>query len=320
MIIMLAPMAGVTNRPFRLLCKEMGADIVYTEMVSARALAYNNKNTMRLLESDVNEIPIAAQFFGSEPELLAQAARLAQSLGFCEANVNMGCPVPKVVKNGEGCALMNNPALAYKIVQAMAKAVSIPITVKMRAGFGIDKNAPEFAKVCECAGASRLIVHGRTRSQFYAGRADWNIIGQVKQAVNIPVIANGDIAEPQDAHAVIDLTGCDGVMIGRAAMGNPWVFKKLKHFILAGCVLNAPSKREVYNVALRHCAMMSDKIVEMRKHVSWYVKGLENATRARAQINRAQTLCEMEEILTGLCGRADMFGEESPSFAGQGGR
>ncbi|MDR1913784.1 MAG: tRNA dihydrouridine synthase DusB [Clostridiales bacterium] len=309
MKVYLAPMAGVTNRPFRLLCNEQGCDITVTEMISAKALSYNNARTLGMLETNkylTNHYPLTAQFFGREPALMANAARIAESMGFDAIDVNMGCPAPKIVKNGEGSALLKEPALAGLIVEAMSKAVTIPVSAKIRSGYDANHiNAVEIAKILESSGASSIVVHPRTKDQFYHGKADWHIIKSVKLSVEIPVIANGDIDSPEAARAVCNQTNCDGVMIGRAALGNPWIFSRVKKFLSTGELLPEPSANDKINMALRHCAMMKDKIFEMRKHVSWYIKTMEGATAARVAINSAVTLKQMENILTELGSRAN---------------
>ena len=302
--LILAPMAGVTDLPFRLLCKEQGCDVLYTEMVSAKAMYYNNKNTAPLLALDVKEHPIGLQLFGSEPYLMGEMAKRVEAIGFDFVDINMGCPVPKVFRNGEGSALMQNPKLAGEIVQAIVKAVAIPVTVKMRKGVDEEHvNAVELAKIVENNGAAAIAVHGRTRSQYYAGAADWGIIRQVKEAVSIPVIGNGDILTAQDALRMKAETGCDAFMIGRGAKGNPWIFHQIKTALQSGTLPDKPPVAEVVDMILRHLdTMIAMKgeftgIHEMRKHVSWYTVGYPNASKIRGAVNAVETREELVELL-----------------------
>ena len=240
--VVLAPMAGVTDLPFRLLCKEMGCGLLYTEMVSAKAILYNNKNTEALLEVTPQENPISVQLFGSDPQIMADIAKRIEERPFDIIDVNMGCPVPKVVNNGEGSALMKNPELAAKIVRAISDRIKKPVTVKFRKGFNDENiNAVEFARMMEQSGASAVAVHGRTREEYYSGTADWDIIRKVKEAVKIPVIASGDIFTPEDAVRCKNETGCDGLMIARGARGNPWIFRQIKEFEKSGQYQDKPS-------------------------------------------------------------------------------
>lgn len=302
--IALGPMAGVTDLPFRKLCKEMGCGLMYTEMVSAKAILYNNKNTDELLRVDENERPIAVQLFGSDPDIMAEMAARIEEGPYDFIDINMGCPVPKIVGNGEGSALMKNPKLAGDIVAAMVKKCKKPITVKIRKGFDDENiNAPEFAKVLEANGASAVAVHGRTREQYYTGNADWDIISKVKAAVNIPVIGNGDITKPVDAKKMIEQTGCDGVMIGRAARGNPWIFKEVSHYLATGELIERPTLDEVRKMILRHARMLVEYkgnfigIREMRKHVSWYISGYPHSAAIRNQVNMVESIEELEELI-----------------------
>lgn len=302
--IALGPMAGVTDLPFRKLCKEMGCGLMYTEMVSAKAILYNNKNTDELLRVDENERPIAVQLFGSDPDIMAEMAARIEEGPYDFIDINMGCPVPKIVGNGEGSALMKNPKLAGDIVATMVKKCKKPITVKIRKGFDDENiNAPEFAKVLEANGASAVAVHGRTREQYYTGNADWDIISKVKAAVNIPVIGNGDITTPVDAKKMIEQTGCDGVMIGRAARGNPWIFKEVSHYLATGELIERPTLDEVRKMILRHARMLVEYkgnfigIREMRKHVSWYISGYPHSAAIRNQVNMVESIEELEELI-----------------------
>jgi len=323
--IYLAPMAGVTDRPFRLIAKEFGCDMAYTEMISAKALSYGNRKTIEMLAADRDESPLAVQFFGREPDILAEAVKTAISAGFSEVNLNMGCPAPKVVKNGEGSALLLEPETAAKAVGAMAKAAlgHIRFSVKIRSGFTSGRvNAVETARLLQESGAGAVIVHPRTRDQYYAGRSDWEVIRRVKNTVNIPVIGNGDIYTPADAKAMLDQTGCDGVMIARGSLGNPWIFSRIKSYLQTGEAQPEPGITERVSTALRHCrALIEYKgnlgLLECRKHAAWYIKGIDGAAAARALINKAESYNEIEEILTRLGSRAGNR-EESPGSAGQG--
>ena len=304
--LVLAPMAGVTDLPFRLLCKEQGAGLVCMEMVSAKAIYYNNKNTEALLEIDTREKPVSLQLFGSDPEIMAAMAHRIEDRPFDILDINMGCPVPKVVNNGEGSALLKNPELVRKIVTAVVKAVDKPVTVKIRRGFDEDSvNAVEIAKIIEDCGAAAVAVHGRTREQYYSGKADWDIIRQVKEAVAIPVIGNGDVTSPEAAVALMKQTGCDGIMIGRAVRGNPWLFSEILHYLETGEHKDRPTMEEVREMILRHTRMQIElkgeytALREMRKHVAWYTAGFPHSARLRAKTNEISTLQELEELLSG---------------------
>jgi tRNA-dihydrouridine synthase B len=302
--VFLAPMAGVTDLPFRLLCKEQGCGLVYTEMVSAKGLYYEDKKTETLLQIDEREKPVAVQIFGSDPDIMAQIANEAASTGASIVDINMGCPTPKIVKNGEGSALMLNPNLVGRIVKAVSQAVHLPVTVKVRKGWDEGSiNADEIAMIAEENGAKAVTVHGRTREQFYSGKADWDIIKQVKQSVKIPVIGNGDIVTPEDAKRMLEYTGCDGIMIGRGAQGNPWIFSRVIHYLNTGELLPEPTPQEKINKAIENVRLLVQYkgeyvgIREARKHVAWYIKGLRNAARVKEAVNRITTLSEMESLL-----------------------
>lgn len=303
----LGPMAGVTDLPFRLLCREQGAGLLCMEMVSAKAIYYNNRNTESLLEIHPDEKPVSLQLFGSDPAIMSEMAKRIEERPFAILDINMGCPVPKVVKNGEGSALMKNPKLVYEIVSAIVKAIDKPVTVKIRKGFDDDHvNAVEIAKIIEEAGAAAVAVHGRTREQYYSGKADWDIIRQVKEAVSIPVIGNGDVTSPQKADELVKQTGCDGIMIARGAQGNPWIFSEMIHWEETGELPPRPDKDEVREMMLRHARLQLEYkgefsgIREMRKHVAWYTKGLKGAARLREKVNAVESLEELENLLTSL--------------------
>ena len=302
--IILAPMAGVTDLPFRLLCKEQGAGLLCMEMVSAKAIYYNNKNTEALMEIDDRERPVSLQLFGSDADIMSEMAKRIEEKPFAILDINMGCPVPKVAGNGEGSALMKNPALVREIVSKVVKAIEKPVTVKIRKGFDEEHvNAVEIAKIIEDCGAAAVAVHGRTREQYYSGKADWDIIRQVKEAVSIPVIGNGDVTGPESAKKMIEETGVDGIMIGRAARGNPWIFKQIREYLESGVLPEKPSLEEVREMMLRHARMQLEckgeytGIREMRKHVAWYTAGYPNSARLRAKINEVETYEELTELL-----------------------
>ncbi len=300
----LAPMAGVTDLPFRLLCREQGAGLLCMEMISAKALQYKNRNTKALLAIHPEEYPVSLQLFGSDPDIISEMAKQIEELPFQILDINMGCPVPKVVKNGEGSALMKDPKLVYQIVSKTVRAVRKPVTVKIRKGFDdAHVNAVEIAKIVEEAGGAAVAVHGRTREQYYSGKADWEIIRRVKEAVSIPVIGNGDVTAGETALAMMRQTGCDGVMIGRGAQGNPWIFRELAEYERTGTMPERPSGETVKEAMLRHARLQMEfkgeylGIREMRKHVAWYTKGLEGAARLRDAINRVESYQELKDLL-----------------------
>ena len=305
--IILAPMAGVSDLPFRLLCHEQGAGLVCMEMISAKAILYHNRNTESLLEIHPQEGPVSLQLFGSDPAIMADIAARIEDRPFQILDINMGCPVPKIVGNGEGSALMKNPLLAGQIIEAVVKAVGKPVTVKIRKGFDEEHvNAVEMAHVAQESGAAAVAVHGRTREQFYSGKADWDIIRQVKQAVSIPVIGNGDVVDGESALALLQQTECDGIMIGRACQGNPWIFREVKNFLESGQICPRPTNREIVDTILRHARLQLQYkgeyigIREMRKHVSWYSAGVPNSARFRAEINAMESMEELMDAVSAV--------------------
>ena len=305
--IILAPMAGVTDLPFRLLCSEQGAGLTCMEMVSAKAILYKNKNTEALLEIHPEEGPTSLQLFGSDPKILSEMAKQIEERPFSILDINMGCPVPKVVNNGEGSALMKQPKPVGKIVSAVSQAIEKPVTVKIRKGFDEQNvNAVEIAKIAEEAGAAAVAVHGRTREQYYAGEADWEIIARVKEAVSIPVIGNGDITDGISARKMMELTGCDGVMVGRAARGNPWLFRQIIAYLRDGTVLPRPDIAEVKEMLLRHAGLQLETkgeytgIREMRKHFAWYTTGYPNSSRLRQNVNMVEDFETLRRLIDSL--------------------
>ena len=302
--LILGPMAGVTDLPFRLLCKEQGAGLLCMEMVSAKAILYKNRNTEPLLTIDERENPVSLQLFGSDPEIVSSIAHSIEERPFDILDINMGCPVPKIVNNGEGSALMKDPVLAGKIIEKTVKAIKKPVTVKIRKGFDDDHvNAVEMAHIAEECGAAAVAVHGRTREQYYSGKADWEIIRQVKEAVKIPVIGNGDLNSAEDVINMSNQTGCDGFMIARGAQGNPWIFRQILHYFETGEKLEKPTLDEVADMILRQAKMMLEfkgeyiGIREIRKHAAWYTSGYPNSSRLRESINGVETFENLEELM-----------------------
>ncbi len=303
--VFLAPMAGVTDTAYRVIAHDMGCPLAYAEMVSAQGIHYRNERTLSMLQSEPGERPLAIQIFAKEPTMAAEAAAYIEELGTADIlDFNMGCPAPKIVKNGEGSALMRDPERAFAILSAIRKAVKMPFTVKMRKGWDDDHvNVVEMAKLAEAAGVDAIAVHGRTREQFYAGNADWDIIRQVKEAVSIPVIANGDVRTCDDLDRIRRVTGCDGVMVARAAQGNPWIFRRFTHYWRTGERLPGPTMAERAQVVMRHLDLLlrykGDYIGprEMRKHATWYTKGITHGAHLRAEFNNATTRKEFKGIL-----------------------
>jgi tRNA-dihydrouridine synthase B len=303
--LFLAPMAGITDKPFRSVCKEQGADVLITEMISTRGLYYSDCKTKKLLGIDDKEHPIGIQLFGNDPSFFKSAVKKIESISFDFININMGCPTPKIVKNGDGCALMRSPELAGNIIKEVSKTTLKPVSIKIRKGWDESSvNAVEFSIMAEKSGASSIILHGRTREQFYSGKADWNIIREVKQNVSIPVIGNGDIFSPKDAKTMIELTRCDGIMIGRGALGYPWIFREVKHFLKTGDLLQPPTLEERLMIMLTHLERAIDfhgerlGILEMRKHLSWYLKGLPNSAPVKRVIQQSKDKAEIKQVIT----------------------
>lgn len=303
--LILAPMAGVTDLPFRILCKEQGAALCCMEMVSAKGIFYNNKNTESLLMVDEAERPVSLQLFGSDPDIISQMAARIEDRNWDILDINMGCPVPKVVNNGDGSALMKNPVLAGQIIEKTVKAIKKPVTVKIRKGFDDDHiNAVEMAHVAQESGAAAVAVHGRTREQYYSGKADWSIIADVKAAVDIPVIGNGDILDAKDVIAMGQQTGCDGFMIGRGCQGNPWIFHQILHYFGTGELIGKPPIEEMIATMLRHARLQIEYkgpylgIREMRKHAAWYTAGYKGASKLRGRINDVETYQDLEQLFS----------------------
>lgn len=302
--VFLSPMAGVTDLPFRLICKEKGCGMLYTEMINAKALCYDDENTKKMLKIEDEEHPIAVQIFGSEPEFMGKAASIMNEYPNEILDINMGCPAPKVIKNGDGSALMRNPKLVAEVLSSVVKNSKKPVTLKIRKGWDDDSvNAVEIAKIAEECGISALAIHGRTREQFYSGKADWNIIAQIKQTINIPVIGNGDVFEVQDAVNMLEKTKCDAIMIGRGSQGNPWIFKRINHYMETGEILPEPTLEEKITTAIKHMNLAVAEhgeyvaVREMRKHIGWYLKGLENSAKYRDQINK---ITDYKEVIAML--------------------
>lgn len=302
--VFLAPMAGVTDLPFRLICRRHGCGLLYTEMINAKALAYGDKNTKRMLYIEEEEKPVAVQIFGSEPHYMARAAEILNEYPNVVLDINMGCPAPKVVKNGDGSALMKDPILAGQVMERVVKYSEKPVTVKIRKGWDENSiNAVEIAKIAEESGIAAITVHGRTREQYYSGKSDWDIIAEIKETVTIPVIGNGDIFTFEDAVKIKEKTNCDAIMIGRGAQGNPWIFDRVNTYIKTGEILPEPSPEEKIKIALEHYNLAIDHdgefvaVREMRKHLGWYIKGMKNSAKYRNYINSLLTADEVKESL-----------------------
>lgn len=301
----LGPMAGVTDLPFRLLCREQGAGLTVTEMISAKAITYGNRRTGELMRTRrPEETPLSLQLFGHEPEVIAEAAERIEGEAFDILDLNMGCPVPKIVNNHEGSYLMKDPDLIERIVAAAVQHSSRPVTVKLRAGFDCDHfNAPDCARAAEAGGASAVAIHARTRTQMYAGHADWARIREVREAVKIPVVGNGDIRSGADAKRMLEETGCTAVMVARAAEGNPWIFRDINTYLDTGKETEPPSRKEIIQMILRHCALVQEiigereGILEIRKHVAWYLAGFPGASRVRQKVNTVTSFEELESLL-----------------------
>lgn len=302
--VFLSPMAGVTDLPFRLICKEQNCGMLYTEMINGKALCYDDENTKKMLKIEDEEHPVAVQIFGSDPEFMGRAAEIMNAYPNEILDINMGCPAPKVVKNGDGSALMRNPKLAEEVLKSVVKNSTKPVTLKIRKGWDDNSvNAVEIAKIAEASGISALAIHGRTREQYYSGKADWDIITEIKNAINIPVIGNGDVFTVEDARNMLDKTGCDAIMIGRGAQGNPWIFKRINHYMKTGEILPEPTLEEKINTAVKHLNLAVREhgeyvaVREMRKHIAWYLKGLKGSAKVRDEINK---ITSYEEVVSRL--------------------
>ncbi|WP_032507226.1 tRNA dihydrouridine synthase DusB [Clostridioides difficile] len=302
--VFLSPMAGVTDLPFRLICKEQGCGLLYTEMINGKALCYDDENTKKMLKIEEEEHPVAVQIFGSEPEFMGRAAEIMNDYSNEILDINMGCPAPKVVKNGDGSALMKNPKLAEEVLRAVVKNSKKPVTLKIRKGWDDNSvNAVEIAKIAEDCGISTLAIHGRTREQFYTGKADWDIIAEIKKNLSIPVIGNGDVFTIEDSINMLDKTGCDAIMIGRGAQGNPWIFKRINHYMNTGEILPEPTLNEKISTAIKHLKLAVEEhgeyvaVREMRKHIAWYLKGLRNSAKLRDEINKIE---DYQEVVSKL--------------------
>ena len=302
--VFLSPMAGVTDLPFRLICKEQDCGMLYTEMINAKALCYDDQNTKKMLKIEEEEHPVAVQIFGSDPAFMGGAAEILNEYPNEILDINMGCPAPKVIKNGDGSALMKNPKLAEEVLKSVVKNSKKPVTLKIRKGWDDNNiNAVEIAKIAEASGISALAIHGRTREQYYSGKADWDIIAKIKENINIPVIGNGDVFEVEDAINMINKTKCDAIMIGRGAQGNPWIFKRINHYMKTGEILPEPTGEEKINAALKHLKLAIDEhgeyvaVREMRKHIAWYLKGLRGSAKLRDEINKIESY---EEVVNKL--------------------
>ena len=309
--VFLSPMAGVTDLPFRLICKEQDCGMLYTEMINAKALCYDDQNTKKMLKIEEEEHPVAVQIFGSDPEFMAGAAEILNEYPNEILDINMGCPAPKVVKNGDGSALMKNPKLAEEVLKAVVNKSKKPVTLKIRKGWDDNSvNAVEIAKIAEASGISALAIHGRTREQYYSGKADWDIIAKIKENISIPVIGNGDVFEVEDAINMIKKTNCDAIMIGRGAQGNPWIFKRINHYMKTGEILPEPTCDEKINTALKHLKLAVEEhgeyvaVREMRKHIAWYLKGLRGSARLRDEINKIESYEEVVSKLSDYLGHS----------------
>ncbi|RDY22986.1 tRNA dihydrouridine synthase DusB [Romboutsia maritimum] len=296
--VFLSPMAGVTDLPFRLICKEQNCGLLYTEMINAKALCYDDENTKKMLKIEEKEHPVAVQIFGSDPDFMGRAAEIMNDYSNEILDINMGCPAPKVIKNGDGSALMKNPKLVEQVLTSVVKNSKKPVTVKIRKGWDDENiNAIEIAKIAEYCGISALAIHGRTREQYYSGKADWDIISQIKNNISIPVIGNGDVFEVEDAINMLDKTHCDAIMIGRGAQGNPWIFKRINHYMQTGEILPEATVEEKMNTAIKHLKLAVKEhgeyvaVREMRKHIAWYLKGLRHSAKVRDEINKIES-CE----------------------------